>query len=65
MPDSSNGKAFIRVTLGIVATLVAAGIVGGVVAGQRLSAVESRQAAQESRLERIEDKIDRLIERPR
>lgn len=64
MDRSSNGSGlFVKVSLGVVTALVVAGIGGGISAVQRLATLEAREQQYASRLERIEIKVDRLLER--
>lgn len=68
--EPSNGRAFIKVTLGVVATLVAAGIVGGLSevrsTVQRLSTVEANYTALAKELAEVKADVKTILkEMPR
>ena len=72
MPRASNGAVFVKVVLSIVTALLVAGIGGGISGMQRISVLEANQAHAEidrtrieNRLESIENKVDRLLEKQR
>ena len=70
MSEPSNGRAFIKVTLGVVATLVAAGIVGGLSevrsTVQRLSTVEANYTALAKELAEVKADVKTILkEMPR
>jgi hypothetical protein len=61
-PPHPNGSHFIKWALAITMTLLAAGIGGAVATYGKVSALEQAIAGLRSRMDRIEDKLDRVIE---